>query len=173
MCFVSSILNEDKILHAIELYRKGEGFELSALNYLLKPYKPEQFIKALEKAYSLSRQMETGSLMVSQEGRLIRIPYPEIMYMEIRGHYFDIYTKTMGEYRVKKQMNEMLSLLDDSLFIRCHRSFIVNVAHVAKISRQEVMLKNGVNVPLSTANIQPVTQLFLNYHYKHNITLKN
>jgi DNA-binding LytR/AlgR family response regulator len=147
-----------------------EGYDVSALNYLIKPYAPRLFFSSLDKAYTLFKQKETGTLLISQEGNLIRIPFKEISHMEIRGHYFYIYTLSMGDFKTKKQMDDMLTLLDKHLFIRCHRSYIVNIAHAISLGRQEVKLKTGENVPLSQPNIQPVTQLFLEYHYKHNFT---
>ncbi|MCL2400112.1 MAG: LytTR family DNA-binding domain-containing protein [Defluviitaleaceae bacterium] len=146
-----------------------EGYNVDALNYLIKPYAPQLFVKTLDKAHALFKQKETGSLMVSQEGRLIRIPYAEISHMEIKGHYFDIYTLTMGDFRMKKKMDEMIAMLDSSLFIRCHRSFIVNISQVASLGRLEAKLKGEQTVPLSLPNVQSVTQLFLDYHYRHSI----
>lgn len=150
-----------------------EGYDVAALNYLVKPYTPQLFAKTLDKAYAQFKQLEAGSLMISQEGRFIRIPYTEIQYMEIRGHYFDIYTQTMGNFRSKKKMEEMLSHLNESLFIRCHRSYIVNIAYVVSLGRTEVKLKGGQIVPISPSNVQKVTQLFLEYHYKQKISTDN
>ena len=147
-----------------------EGYEVSALNYLVKPYKLSLFASTLDKAYTIYKKKEVGALMVSQEGRLVRVPYNEILYLEIRGHHFDIYTLSLGNFRMKKQMDEMLSLLDKQLFIRCHRSYIVNISHVSSLHQQEIKLKTGQAVPLSQANIQAVTQLFFAYHNKHNIS---
>jgi len=146
-----------------------EGYDVSALNYLVKPYPPESLFATLNKAYAAYKEKERGALMISHEGRFIRIPFREITHMEIRSHYFDIYTLHMGEFKAKKQMAEMLMLLDQQLFIRCHRSYIVNIAHVAKLSRNEVRLKTGELIPLSAPNVQPVTQFFMEYHYRHSI----
>jgi len=148
-----------------------EGYDVSALNYLTKPFKPGLFASTLDKAYALYKQKEVGALMVSQEGRLVRVPYNEILYLEIRGHYFDIYTRSMGNFRMKKQMDDMIKLLDPQLFVRCHRSFIVNVSHISSLAHQEIKLKTGQVVPFTQANVQPVTQLFLAYHYQHNASL--
>ena len=170
-----SIRETDQVLQIIFITGLAEhvfdGYDVSALNYLLKPFVPELFFKALEKAYALYKRKETENLLISQEGSIIRIPYNEILYMEIHGHYFDIYTIAMGNFRTKKQMDDMLLVLDKRLFIRCHRSYIINVTHVAKLDHQDIILKNGVTIPLSHTNIQPVTQLFQEYHYKHGTSL--
>jgi len=143
-----------------------EGYEVSALNYLTKPYSPARLERSLDKAHAIFKKKEVESLLVSQEGRLTRLPFPEILYMEIRGHYFEIFTFSMGKYRMKMQMDEMLTLLDKYLFIRCHRSFIVNVMFMASLSRQGIKLKTGQDLPISAPNVQPVTQLFIDYHYR-------
>jgi DNA-binding LytR/AlgR family response regulator len=144
-----------------------DGYGVSAVNYLIKPFKPDLFFKTLDKVYAVHKQKEHGNLMVPQGDRLIRIPYPEIVYLEIRGHYFDIYTNTMGQFRTKSQMSKMLAMLDSSLFIQCHRSFIVNISHVSNLSRKDITLNTGVFVPLSLQNVQPVTRLFLEYPDTH------
>ena len=147
-----------------------EGYDVSALNYLIKPYAPELLFNTLDKAHAWFKQRETEALMISQEGRLVRIPYTEIIYMEIRGHYFDVYTRSMGDFRTKKKMDEMLTLLDKHLFIRCHRSYIVNIAYVMKLDSKEAFLKTGQTVPISQPNIQAITQLFLEYHHRQQIS---
>ena len=147
-----------------------EGYEVSALSYLTKPYTPEQLFKTLDRAYTICNQKETGSLLVSQDGQLTRIPYREIVYMEIRGHYFDIYTHTMGTHRMKKKMDEMIGLLDVSMFIRCHRSYIINISHVTSLNRQEVKLKSGQLIPLSQTYVQQVVKMFTEHHLSRVVT---
>ena len=170
-----AIRKKDKSLQIIFITAFGgyvfDGYDVAALNYLLKPYPPELFITTLDRAYDIYKQKEAGSLMISQEGRFIRIPYIEIIHMEIRGHYFDIYTFTMGNFRAKKKMDEMLAMLDKHLFIRCHRSYIVNVAHIMSLGKLEIKIKNGQVIPISLTYVQPVTQFFLDYYYRHNFSL--
>jgi len=146
-----------------------EGYDVSALNYLIKPFMPDHFSKCLDKAYELFKEKEAGTLLIPQKGWLMSMSFSEILYMEIRGHYFEIFTTSSGKFRMKKQMDEMLSLLDDYLFIRCHRSFIVNITHVSSLARQGIKLKSGQDVPLSTPYVQSVTRMFIEYHYKKSI----
>ena len=121
-------------------------------------------MESLDKAYALFKRNKTGAVMVSQDRKIFHLPYHEIIYMEISGHYFFIHTKTQGEFKVKKRMDDMLSMLDERLFVRCHRSFIVNVAFITCLSRRDVTLKNEKTLPLSEANIQPVTRTFTDYY---------
>ena len=147
-----------------------EGYDVSALNYLIKPFEPTKFTQILDKAYNVFMQKEAGALLVSQERQFIRVPYPEIIYLEIYGHYFTIHTITMGTFRMKKKMDDMLALLDKRLFIQCHRSSIINVSHISNLSRQAVTLKSDLQVSLSAPHVQSVTQLFAEYHYQKNIS---
>lgn len=141
-----------------------QGYDVSALNYLIKPYKPQELFKALDRAYDFFKRKESEALVLSDEGRIMRIPYYEILYCEIKGHYFTIYTLSMGQFQVKMKMDELLSVLDRNLFVRCHRSYIINIACAAVVTRFDIKLKNGETIPLSRSHIQPVRALFLEYH---------
>ena len=141
-----------------------EGYDVSAINYLVKPYPEPELFKTLDKALAVFMEIEQGALLVPQEGKLIRLPYAEILYMEIQGHYFDISTKTKGRFRMKKQMAEMLEIIDADLFIQCHRSFIVNVSLIDQIRGNEIILRTNDYVPLSQANARRVTELFIRHH---------
>ena len=142
-----------------------DGYDVSAINYLLKPYKEKELFKTLDRALVLTIAKENGSILIPQEGKIIRLPYSEILYMEVRGHYFNVYTKNLGQYRIKKQMNEMLANLDKHMFTQCHRSFIVNISQISKLTHTEITLKTGMIAPLSQSYIQVVTQKFIKYHH--------
>jgi len=141
-----------------------EGYDVSALHYLDKPVNPEKLRKVLDKAYGIAVRRDTGALLVHQDDRWVRIPYREILYMEQSAHYFAIYTKTKGNFRIKKNMKSMLSELDENFFIQCYRGTIVNIANVVSLLRNEVELSTGKRLRMSQPNAQRVTELFMEYH---------
>ena len=146
-----------------------EGYDVSALKYIIKPFKPEKLFEALNQAYLLYKQNDTGSLIVKHDGVLQSIPFDEIMYMEKHLHDFDIYTVTMGQFRTRKNMDNMISALDKQIFIRCHRSTIINIAHVTGLLRDAVKLKyTDETIIVSQTYIQEVTKLFIKYHSNKN-----
>ena len=140
------------------------AFEAHAIDYLLKPFSKERFDKAMEKwmkqkaapqstqalLEAVSAQQEEQHRVVVKTGSSIRIiPIQEVLYFEAYDDYVKIHTKD-GYYLKKKTMQHFENTLDPATFVRVHRSFIIQVAQITKIdSADEVLLKNGVRVPLS------------------------
>jgi two-component system LytT family response regulator len=140
------------------------AFETHAIDYLLKPFSKERFDKAMEKwmkqkaapqstqalIEAVSAQQEAQHRVVVKTGSSIRIiPISEVLYFEAYDDYVKIHTKD-GYHLKKKTMQHFENTLDAAIFVRVHRSFIIQVAQITKIdSADEVLLKNGVRVPLS------------------------
>lgn len=141
-----------------------DGYDVSALSFLIKPYSSEQFFSTLDRAYAIYDKKEQSSLLVTQEKHIIKIPYYEIVYIEVHGHYCDIFTQSMGCIKTKKSVRDMLSLLDASFFVQCHRSYIVNIRQIVTLSRQNVTFRSNISVPVSSSKIQLVTSQFMKYH---------
>ncbi len=124
----------------------SEGYEVSALHYLLKPVSEEKLFSVLDKAGALLNQTEPLFLL-QLDGEMIALQQREILYLEARGHYLTIHTKR-GEYQKKMTLTDALSSLDER-FYRCQRSFAVNLYEIKRVSRTEVELLNGEKLPLS------------------------
>jgi two-component system LytT family response regulator len=99
---------------------------------------------------AVSAQQEEQHQVVVKTGSSIRIiPISEVLYFEAYDDYVKIHTKD-GYHLKKKTMQHFENTLDAAIFARVHRSFIIQVAQITRIdSADEVLLKNGVRVPLS------------------------
>ena len=141
-----------------------QGYELDVLDYLLKPFPFERFLKAVNKAmeYIAFREKEnlTGELnrgenfiFVRADYKLVRIDLRDILYIEGLKDYIKIYT---GEKPVitLMGMNEIMEKLPSGNFIRVHRSFIVNLLKIEYIQRNMIIIGNK-EIPVSD-------------HYKEN-----
>ncbi len=146
-----------------------KAFESHAIDYLLKPFSKERFDKAMQKWLSQRkendsktkvllteeiRQPEERNRIVVKEGGNIRIiPVNEIQYIEAYDDYVKIFTaKEM--FLKKKTMSFYEQSLDQSQFIRVHRSYLIQLAQLTRIEPLEkdshvALLKNGTRVPLS------------------------
>lgn len=111
-----------------------EGFELEATDYLLKPFSFERFLTAANKAkarFDLSIQLNEESkfrekhLTIKADHKLYKVSYDEIQYIEGMREYVSFYLK-------EKRITALMSLksleekLPKEIFMRCHKSFIVN-----------------------------------------------
>jgi DNA-binding LytR/AlgR family response regulator len=127
-----------------------KGFELDAMDYLLKPFNLSRFLKACQKAQEwidLQPKNEPAFLFVKTNEGQIRIDFSDLLFCEAQGNYV---TFQLPEQKVTSRMtlSELEKLLPDS-FIRTHRSFLVNKNQVSKVERHQLHLQ-GFPVPMSS-----------------------
>lgn len=123
-----------------------EGYKVDALDYLLKPFSYEEFLKASTKAYnkfSIAPQIkeeETADyLFLKVEYQLVKVRLKDIIYIEAYKDYVKVHltTKPMPLLSLTSLKN-MEDLLPSKQFMRIHRSFIVSLNHIQSITRNTV-----------------------------------
>ena len=148
--FARSLDNAPKIVFttAYEKYAL-EGFKLNAIDYLLKPFSYEEFLKAAQKARKQT-ELEASALpsieannqflFLKSEYKIRRINFNDILYIEGLKDYIKVYTT--GEDKPVLSLNSMKSLeqkLPETKFMRVHRSFIVNLDRIDTIERSRII----------------------------------
>jgi DNA-binding LytR/AlgR family response regulator len=157
--FIRSLEEEHKIIFttAYEKYAV-EGFKLNAVDYLLKPFSYEEFLKAAGKARKLA-EMEAGAtptieannqfLFLKSEYKIRRINFNDILYIEGLKDYIKVFTA--GEDKPLLSLNSIKSLeqkLPEEKFMRVHRSYIVNLDKIETIERSRIVF-GKVYIPVS------------------------
>jgi DNA-binding LytR/AlgR family response regulator len=133
-----------------------EGFELDAIDYLLKPIAYDRFEKGVEKAleyYKIKQNadvaesdLENEHFFVKANQKLIKLSYSEIYYVEAFADYVKIFLADKKIVTLQTMKNMELKLPPD-MFSRVHRSFIVYRNHVASFSTS-VCEVNEVKIPI-------------------------
>lgn len=159
-----------------------KAFEANAIDYLLKPFGQERFDAAVEKwkskdiqlsktavdnlVHATVRQPEERQRIVIKEGAEIRIvPVADIVYLEAYDDYVKIFTQASDRYFLKKKtMNYYDEVLDQDMFFRSHRSFILNIQQLTRIESFEKnsylgIMKNGKQVPISRTSYGRLKEL--------------
>jgi len=132
-----------------------EGFELEALDYLLKPIDFTRFEKAVRKAldyldYKSKPVRETAEyLYVHSEYRLVQINLQEIDYIESLEDYIKIHIQNSKPILTLMPLKKVLEKLPTDKFKRIHRSFVVPVAKVTAIENRKAKLNSGKELPIS------------------------
>ncbi len=124
----------------------AEGYEVSALHYLMKPVSYEKLYTVLDKAAS-NLAKEEKRLCVVYDRMTDFVPLSQIFYLEAQKQYVMIYAAG-GSYRRKGSLAELERELDE-YFFKCQRSFLVNLRYVVRVKRDCVVLKDGTEVPIS------------------------
>jgi DNA-binding LytR/AlgR family response regulator len=162
--FIETIKNPPKII----LTTSDSNFAIQAfeydciVDYLVKPITQDRFKKAIAKAKKTStntdltkstKKVETVSgndLYINIDRRLIKIDIPSIYLIEAKGDY--IYVKTeKNNYTVHSALKKIETKLPDNLFLKIHRSFIINVTKIIDIEDNSVLIKKDV-IPISRSN---------------------
>ena len=127
-----------------------EGYELHAMDYLTKPF-AQQDVDSVMDWFLQQRDEKHRELLVrTQEGEET-VRAQEIRYIESRGHTCVIHTPDR-RISVRGSIDELAADLD-SAFFRCHKSFLLNFAHVAEIENNAFRMDSGESVPISAANL--------------------
>ncbi|WP_276947985.1 LytR/AlgR family response regulator transcription factor [Acetatifactor muris] len=137
----------------------SEGYDVEALHYLIKPVTEEKLRTVLERAVQRLDSREKA-LCLSMSGTVMRIPLREIHYLEVRRNYVTVCGQEA--WTVKKTLNELEKELDGSFF-RTDRSHIVNLHFVRKITRTQVILKDGGELPLSRKFYEEINRAMIHY----------
>ncbi len=119
------------------------GYEVDAVDYLLKPLTYFDFSLKFSKALRRWRNREEQYLVVEAAGGIQRLPVSRILYIEVRKHYL-CYCTLSGEVTARGKMNEQAEQLRPYGFCRVHRSFLVNLRHVEKLRSTEVLVHGQV-----------------------------
>lgn len=136
----------------------GEGYEVDALHYLVKPIVETKLKEVLSKA-TQKLSVEPPSLIINCNGETVKLFETDIQYIESFLHYIVIHTQST-EYKLK----ENLSALEEKLssdFYRTHRSYLVSLKHIQKISRTAVWLDCGAEIPLARGKYDDVNRAFI------------
>jgi len=121
---------------------RPDAFDVGAEQYLVKPLDREKLDKLLKKRLALSRRI-SKTCQVNVKGQRVDIPLDHIYHVEVRNHNCLIHTISgVIETGSTMTIEDFIPLLPPPRFIRCHRSYIVNLSYVQSVGRDFVM-KNG------------------------------
>lgn len=135
-----------------------EGFELSALDYILKPFTEERFAQSMKRvneywemkskslAYDISVEQE--SIIIKQGHDQMKIQLREIIYLEAMNDYTKLVLDGK-QYITLVNLSRFLEQLPTSFFIRVHRSYAVAIPKIEKSVNHEVYLGNDIQLPVS------------------------
>lgn len=139
-----------------------EGYNLDAINYLVKPVEPGKLEECLDRAQGRmeERRSEGAGIVLPVQDGIWRIPVRRICRVEAEGRGCILYME--GEtLKVHKGIGEMEELLREYSFVRCHRSFLVPVKRIRKIGTGKLLLDDGSETPVGRSLQDAVNRAFV------------
>ena len=151
-----------------------EAFDLAAADYLVKPFDQQRFDRALDRARRLLRVQPSQRVQrtarprerfaVRKRGEIVFVKAAEIDWIQAEGNYSSLHT-SRGAYLIRESLQSVGDTLDPSVFVRVHRSAMVNVDRaVSVVSRNDgatfIVLTTGDQVPLGPSYRSRLEELF-------------
>lgn len=162
----------------------AQGYEVSAIQYLLKPLNNEKLFQVLERLQKGKRQ-EEKLVFQTEEAALVLVP-SDIWYVEADRHYcilhampgsrYGMAARQLEHYRLRHSITEVSRMLSGGgqsaaqaagspsgceNFVQCHRSILVNLKHISAITRTELVMDDGTRLPVSRGAYKSVNEAFL------------
>lgn len=158
--FVKSLENPPMVVFTTAYSEYAvEGFQLNAVDYLLKPFGCDDMKRAAEKLkkcqeaqrslQDVSQIDEDDAIFLKTEYKIVRINISNIRYVEAMSEYLRIYLKDYSRpIIVLLSMKKMEERLPNHSFMRVHRSYIINLKSIREVSKNRIVLDEDIEVPI-------------------------
>ena len=142
-----------------------QSYDLSAIDYLLKPIRKERFLKAAEKAkefFEYTHHVGTPterSLFIRVNYELVKVNFDDILYVEGLSDYLKIHLSNDQTLVPRMTMKEIAEKLPTSEFIRVHRSFIVPKSNIKQVKSRSLTIPER-EIPVGVTYAEELAKLF-------------
>ena len=142
--------------HAIESY------EVRALYYILKPIEEDKLKDAIFIAIE-DLNLNDKNIVIKNKKGSYKIIYKDILYAESSARVVIIHLVSGQTISFYSKLKDFIELIQDDRFIRCHKSFVVNMHHVIKIEGNYIFMSGNLKIPISSVNSGRVKEKYFNY----------
>jgi len=165
IAFLKTLKNQPQVIFTTAYKEYAvDAFDLAAIDYLLKPFSLERFIVAVDKALERSprgvpsltpdggttySEKTEDYLFIKFDGKIYKILHEELLFAEAQGNYIKIVT-AQNSLLPSMTFSSFEELLPKALFLRVHRSFIINKAKITHIEGNRVFIQNH-EIPIGSS----------------------
>lgn len=161
IAFLKTLKNQPQVIFTTAYKEYAlDAFDLSACDYLLKPFSLERFILAVDKAWERLTVLPVGHqgmtdaktdnyIFIKAEGKIYKVFHEDLLFAEAQGNYTKIVT---SQYTLMPNMtfSSLVELLPQSSFIRVHRSYIINKSKITHIEGNRTYI-NKCEIPIGSS----------------------
>jgi DNA-binding LytR/AlgR family response regulator len=127
-----------------------EGYELNVIDYLLKPFSFERFLKAINKTINLKNDSnKSGSFQTTEEQHIflysdkkhVQVKLNDILFVEAAGNYCKV-VLFENQILIREKISDVLEMLSPKIFLQVHKSYIVAKEHINSIEGNRIQIKD-------------------------------
>lgn len=115
------------------------GYEVDALDFIVKPVNPQNFAMKMKRAISRTTKKLDDFIQIRKDRETAYLLVSAIKYLEVSGHYV-IYHTTGGDLAEYTTMKEAMRKIDKPFFVRCNQSYLVNLRYVTSVKKDTVIV---------------------------------
>lgn len=138
-----------------------ESYEVHAFDYILKPMGVERFKEVWDR-FLLQHRKNQRYFVVNCIGKTERLPYEQIEYMESDCHYVTFHMTDGSSIRINGRLDDIEQQLEDSRFLRCHKSFLINL-NLTESMEKDFIMRSGSRVAYRKREKKQIQQVFYDY----------
>lgn len=143
----------------------AEGYVVNALRYLRKPIVQQAVTECMNILWRQWELQHSDSIVMDLPTQVLRLPVKTILYVEVLGHYCIIRTTDHEQgYKFKQPLDAIRKKLNRSVFVQCHRSFVVNLMYVRHITSGSIIMADGTTIPVGKLYQEQVMSQFRHYY---------
>lgn len=139
-----------------------KGYEVGALDFMLKPVGYSMFSQKLQKAVRLANRNRQEHLLLPINGTQRRVSIPSILYVEVAGHQLQIHTEA-GTHCVSLPLKKLEAELTGHPFAKCNQCYLVNLRHVEEF-RGDAVVVGGHTLQVSRPRRKDFQLALTNYY---------
>lgn len=169
--FLKSLSNPPKVILTTAFPDYAlESYELNVVDYLLKPFSFPRFIQAITKASqmlesntnndSTNEPNQKREIFIKSGYELVRLKIDDIIFIKSDADYVEIYTENK-KLLSSDSLTEWIMRLDTDKFARVHKSYIININKIEKISGNRIYLQYDKKIPIGRAYKKEFVNKFL------------
>lgn len=183
--------NRDTLVVIISAHTKYaiDGFNINAIDYLLKPVSFARFLKSTQKILDhitdksrkitdtdkeepvLPMEPAKGYMFIKSNSKLIKINYNEILYIESIGDYVKIYLENPERpIVILDSLKHLEETLPNDVFKRIHRSYIVSIARIQAIEYKRAIIGDNLSLPISNSYYDTLYDSLVSNHIVKSIS---
>ncbi|QCX01774.1 response regulator transcription factor [Aggregatimonas sangjinii] len=166
--FLKTLSNPPKVIVTTAYQEHAlEGYELAIVDYLLKPFGFERFLKAINKAAGSTANLpavnskedwtSTKTIFLRENKKYVQVALETIYYIEAAGNYTKILS-TEGSITVREKFSDVLASLETEGILQVHKSFAVATKHIKSIEGNRIHIAN-TTIPIGKMYKMNVTRL--------------
>lgn len=139
-----------------------DSFKVFPFNYLIKPITKEMFNMVFEKAILNIDKEKQKSITVKTENQIKNILYKDIKFIESVSRKIYIHT-TQGEIYIYSKLDDVENEINDERFLRCHKSFLVNMDYITSVEDYSFILTDSTEVPIKQRTFASIKKNYYTY----------